>query len=107
MFSRQFKQLPLLNIARTNPVVGVLVWFPCFIVYTQYPPNQSTSQYPLGVVSATPLGTKGWLGHPHGPKGVAETTIGGGFGHSLGSMGVAEPPQFFFSLLFFFEKYFF
>jgi len=32
-FSRQFRQLPLLNIARTNPAVGVLVRFPFFIVY--------------------------------------------------------------------------
>jgi len=32
-FSRQFRHLPLLNITRTNPAVGVLVRFPCFIVY--------------------------------------------------------------------------
>jgi hypothetical protein len=32
-----------------------------------------------------PLGTKRWLG-------VVSTTIRGGFGHPLGSMGVAEPP---------------
>ena len=52
---------------------------------------------------AAPLGTKGWLGHPHGAKGLVETTpngglgvgsatpvpIGGGFGHPLVPKGVA------------------
>jgi hypothetical protein len=27
-----------------------------------------------GVAMVTLLGTKGWLGHPHGAKGVVETT---------------------------------
>jgi hypothetical protein len=26
------------------------------------------------------MGTKGWLGHPHGAKGVAKTTPNGGLG---------------------------
>jgi hypothetical protein len=43
------------------------------------------------VVSTNPLET---TGHPHGAKGMAETTpnggFGGGFGHPLGSMGVVE-----------------
>jgi hypothetical protein len=111
LFSRQFKQLPLLNIARTNPVISVLVWFPCFIVYTQYPPNRSTSQYPLGVVSATPLGTKGWLGRPHGPKGLAETTaktpLGVASATPLALWGWPSHHSFFFLFFFFFEKYFF
>jgi hypothetical protein len=92
----------------------------------------------MGVVSTNPLET---TGHPHGAKRVAETTpnggFGGGFGHPLGSMGVAEllpvptgggfshpledqgvarPPQVakgmvvatpIFFLFYFFEKYIF
>jgi hypothetical protein len=55
----------------------------------------TTSNSPLGVVSATPLGTKGWLNRPMGPRGDRnhpQWWFGGGFGHPLGSMGVVEPP---------------
>jgi hypothetical protein len=34
----------------------------------------------LGCLRPPPLGTKGWLGHPYGAKGVAETTPNGGLG---------------------------
>ena len=65
----------------------------------------ATPLAPLGVVSATPLGPWGRPSHPLVPNGVDEATpsgyrgrpdhphgpntFGGGFGHPLGSMGVA------------------
>jgi hypothetical protein len=33
------------------------------------------SHPPKGVAEATPSGYWGWLGHPRGPHGVAETTL--------------------------------
>jgi hypothetical protein len=47
---------------------------------------------------STPLGTKGWLGHPHGAKGMAGTTpmvIG----------VVPATPSFFFSFSFLFFSF--
>jgi hypothetical protein len=67
-------------------------------------------QYPLEVVSVTPLGTKGWLGHPHGPNKVAKTI-------SKPPLGVVSVTPlapwgwlwgfFFFSFFFFFFFFFF
>jgi hypothetical protein len=45
---------------------------------------------------STPLGTKGWLGHPHGAKGVAGTTP-----MVIGPKWFRPPQVFFFHFLFF------
>ena len=50
------------------------------------------------MTAATPLGTMGWLNHPHGashpllPKGEAKTTPKPPLGVAKGSMGMAKPP---------------
>jgi hypothetical protein len=55
----------------------------------------------------TPLGTKGWLGHPHGAKGVAGTTpmlIGVVLATTWCPSG---PPEVFFFFSFFSSHFFF
>jgi hypothetical protein len=71
----------------------------------------------VAIAIATPLGTKGWLDHPHEAKGVSETTPNGGLGvvsttpwahwggrATLNTHG--GPPQVFFFSFFFLKKYF-